>query len=63
MFKVGLTGGIGTGKSYIGKLFSVYGVKIIDSDVIAFLPTRLSLPHSTRSPIRPFTSSSMSTAT
>lgn len=35
MYKVGLTGGIGTGKSYIGKLFSVYGVKIIDSDVIA----------------------------
>ena len=35
MFKVGLTGGIGTGKSYIGKLFSVYGVRIIDSDVIA----------------------------
>lgn len=35
MYKVGLTGGIGTGKSYIGKIFAAYGVKIIDSDVIA----------------------------
>lgn len=35
MYKVGLTGGIGTGKSYVGKLFSVYGVEIIDSDIIA----------------------------
>lgn len=46
MYKVGLTGGIGTGKSYIGKLFSVYGVKIIDSDVIArvvVLPGSLTL--------------------
>ena len=48
MYKVGLTGGIGTGKSYIGKLFSVYGVKIIDSDVIArvvVLPGSPTLKH------------------
>lgn len=35
MLKVGLTGNIACGKSFIGKLFSLYGVTIIDSDMIA----------------------------
>lgn len=35
MFRVGLTGGIGCGKSTIAKLFSEYGVNIIDTDLIA----------------------------
>lgn len=35
MFKVGLTGSIACGKSFIGKIFSVYNVPIIDSDIIA----------------------------
>ena len=35
MLKVGLTGNIACGKSFIGKLFSLYGVRIIDSDMIA----------------------------
>ncbi len=35
MLKVGLTGSIACGKSFIGKLFKVYGVRIVDSDIIA----------------------------
>lgn len=35
MLKVGLTGSIACGKSFIGNLFKVYGVRIVDSDVIA----------------------------
>lgn len=35
MLKVGLTGGIACGKSYICQLFKVYGVTIIDADIIA----------------------------
>lgn len=35
MFKVGLTGSIACGKSFIGKLFLVYRVPIIDSDIIS----------------------------
>jgi len=35
MLKVGLTGGIGSGKSTITNLFSHYNVPIIDADVIA----------------------------
>lgn len=35
MLKIGLTGGIACGKSFIGHLFKVYGVPIIDADVIA----------------------------
>ncbi len=35
MLKIGLTGGIGSGKSAVSKLFSELGVTIIDSDLIA----------------------------
>jgi dephospho-CoA kinase len=35
VFKVGLTGGVASGKTTISKLFSALGVPIIDADVIA----------------------------
>ncbi len=35
MFRVGLTGGIGSGKSTVSDLFASLGVPIIDSDLIA----------------------------
>jgi dephospho-CoA kinase len=35
MLKVGLTGGIATGKSLVGKMFAELGVHTIDADVIA----------------------------
>lgn len=35
MLKIGLTGNIACGKSFIAKLFTLYGVRIVDSDLIA----------------------------
>ena len=35
MLKVGLTGGIGSGKSTVSRLLSSYGAVIVDSDLIA----------------------------
>lgn len=35
MLSIGLTGGIGSGKSTVAKLFGELGVEIIDSDIIA----------------------------
>ncbi|MDH5592073.1 MAG: dephospho-CoA kinase, partial [Gammaproteobacteria bacterium] len=35
MFKVGLTGGIASGKSTVCQLFSQYGIPVIDADSIA----------------------------
>lgn len=35
MYRVGLTGGIGSGKSTVAELFAALGVPVIDTDVIA----------------------------
>jgi dephospho-CoA kinase len=35
MLKIGLTGGIGTGKSYVSALFKEWGAYIFDADVVA----------------------------
>ena len=35
VFRVGLTGGIASGKSTVANLFAALGVPVIDSDVIA----------------------------
>lgn len=35
MFLVGLTGGIASGKSTVSSIFQEYGIKIIDSDIVA----------------------------
>lgn len=42
MLTIGLTGNIACGKSFIAQLFAVYGVRIIDSDIIA---REVVLPH------------------
>lgn len=35
MLKIGLTGGIASGKSTVSQLFSAFGIKIIDADLIS----------------------------
>lgn len=35
MLKIGLTGGIGTGKSTVSAIFREHGIKIVDADIIA----------------------------
>ena len=44
MFKVGLTGGIGCGKSTVANLFAQYQVPIIDADIIAHQVVALGQP-------------------
>ncbi len=35
MFSVGLTGGIGSGKSVVAERFALHGATVVDSDLIA----------------------------
>ncbi|CAE6753630.1 Dephospho-CoA kinase [Paraburkholderia domus] len=42
MFAVGLTGGIGSGKSTVAELFAAHGVPLVDTDLIAH---RITAPH------------------
>jgi dephospho-CoA kinase len=47
MFVVGLTGGIGSGKSTVADLFAARGVPVVDTDVIAH---RITAPHGVAMP-------------
>lgn len=44
MLRIGLTGGIGSGKSTIAALFAAHGVPVIDADAIAHQLTRPGTP-------------------
>src|ERR1700753_216798 len=46
-FSIGLTGGIGSGKSTVADLFAARGASIVDTDVIAH---SLTAPHGAASP-------------
>jgi len=48
MFVVGLTGGIGSGKSTVADLFSARGVPVVDADLIAH---RITAPHGIAMPL------------
>ncbi|MFL9917415.1 dephospho-CoA kinase [Paraburkholderia fungorum] len=47
MFAVGLTGGIGSGKSTVADLFAARGVPLVDTDLIAH---RITAPHGVAMP-------------
>jgi dephospho-CoA kinase len=47
MFVVGLTGGIGSGKTFVAELFARRGVTVVDTDVIAH---RITAPHGAAMP-------------
>jgi len=44
VLKIGLTGGIGSGKSTVCKIFSEFGVPVIDADIIANSLVRPGMP-------------------
>jgi dephospho-CoA kinase len=44
VLKIGLTGGIGSGKSTVCKIFSEFGVPVIDADIIAHNLVRPGMP-------------------
>lgn len=48
MFVVGLTGGIGSGKSTVANLFAAHGVPLVDTDLIAH---RVTAPHGMAMPL------------
>lgn len=48
MFVVGLTGGIGSGKSFVADRFAAHGVAIVDTDAIAH---RITAPHGVAMPL------------
>jgi dephospho-CoA kinase len=48
MFVVGLTGGIGSGKSTVADLFAAHGVPLVDTDLIAH---RITAPHGIAMPL------------
>jgi dephospho-CoA kinase len=48
MYAVGLTGGIGSGKSTVADLFAARGVPIVDTDIIAH---RITTPNGTAMPL------------
>ena len=41
---IGLTGGFGSGKSYVASLFRSYGAKVLDADLIAHRAMRKGAP-------------------
>ena len=40
MFVLGVTGGIGSGKSAAADIFSSLGVKVVDADVLSRVPVQ-----------------------
>ena len=44
MFKVGLTGGIGVGKTTVARIFNILGVPIFNADEVVTRPTMIENP-------------------